>query len=88
MKKFLRILGICFLALGLAIFAFLFVGFPDSHKNDIVWGVNFSQKQAQNLGVDWKENYLALLDDLNVRNLRIASYWDLIEKKQVRMNPL
>ncbi|OGZ22062.1 MAG: hypothetical protein A2W55_01000 [Candidatus Nealsonbacteria bacterium RIFCSPHIGHO2_02_38_10] len=82
MKKFLRILGICFLALGLAIFAFLFVGFPDSHKNDIVWGVNFSQKQAQNLGVDWKENYLALLDDLNVRNLRIASYWDLIEKKQ------
>jgi len=82
MIKFLKIFGISFLVLGLAIFTFLFIGFPGSQKKDIVWGVNFSQKQAQDLGLDWKANYLALLDDLGAKNLRVASYWDLIEKEQ------
>ena len=30
-------------------------------------------------GLDWKETYLALLDDLKVKNLKIAAHWDLIE---------
>jgi len=44
--------------------------------------VNFSQKHAESLGLDWKENYLALLDDLNVKNIKLAAQWDLIESKK------
>jgi hypothetical protein len=40
------------------------------------FGVSFSIKQARNLGVDWKANYLALLDDLKIKRLRLMSYWD------------
>ncbi len=50
---------------------------PQADK--IVWGVNFSQKQSENLGLNWKENYSALLDDLKVKNLKIAAHWDLLE---------
>jgi hypothetical protein len=43
------------------------------------YGVSFSYKYAQELGVDWKANYAALLDDLQIRNFRLMSYWDLHE---------
>ena len=76
-KKFLLVASILIL-----IFAgYLFIGEPEPAK-DIIWGVNFSQKHAQSLGLDWKENYLALLDDLNVKNIKLASHWDLIEPKK------
>jgi len=63
-----------------AMFVFLFVG-ETKEAEDIIWGVNFSQKQATKLGLDWKETYLALLKDLNVKNLKIAAHWDLLEPK-------
>ncbi|MCB9834480.1 hypothetical protein H6792_00400 [Candidatus Nomurabacteria bacterium] len=43
-------------------------------------GVSFSIKASQGFGLDWQENYLALLEDLGFRDLRLMSYWDLIEK--------
>jgi hypothetical protein len=63
-----------------AVFAFLFVG-KASHAENITWGVNFSQKQATYLNSDWRETYLALLEDLNVKNLKISAHWDLLEPK-------
>ena len=56
----------------------LFVGTAPV-KKDIVWGVSFSQKQAQLLGLSWKKVYIAILDDLKVRAIKITAYWDLIE---------
>lgn len=50
------------------------------------YGVSFSIKQAQNLGVNWEENYLALLDDLGFKNLRLMSYWDLGEEVRGEYN--
>ena len=43
-------------------------------------GVSFSIKASQGFGLNWQENYLALLEDLGFRDLRLMSYWDLIEK--------
>jgi len=43
---------------------------------DPVYGVSFSVKEAHNLGVDWKANYLALLDDMQFKHVRLMSYWD------------
>ena len=61
-----------------AVLVFLFVGKAKEAEN-ITWGVNFSQKQATELNSDWQEVYLALLEDLNVKNLKIAAHWDLLE---------
>ena len=47
----------------------------------ITWGTAFSQKHAQDMGLDWKANYLALLDELGVKNLKVAAHWDLIEPR-------
>jgi hypothetical protein len=63
-----------------AVFAFLFIGEAKEAEN-ITWGVNFSQKQATYLNSDWKETYGALLEDLNVKNLKIAAHWDILEPK-------
>ena len=68
-----------FLILLLIIVGFLFIGRPPEAEN-IVWGVNFSQKHAQGLGLDWQETYSALIDDLGATNIKLATYWDLIEK--------
>ena len=43
------------------------------------WGVTFSTIQAGRYGVDWKEAYIASLDDLGIRHYRIPVYWYDIE---------
>ena len=63
----------------LLVIGFLFIGRPSEAEN-IVWGVNFSQKHTQGLGLDWQETYSALIDDLGATNIKLATYWDLIEK--------
>jgi len=67
------IIGLILLVVG-----YLFVGSVKPAQN-IEWGVVFSQKHAKYLGLDWQKTFLALLDDLQVKKLKIASYWDLIE---------
>lgn len=42
-------------------------------------GVSFSEKRAKEMGLDWKANYLALLDDMQIKHFRLMSYWDLHE---------
>ncbi len=46
-----------------------------------IYGLNFSQKYATDLGLNWQEAYLHILDELKPKNLRISAHWDLIEKE-------
>lgn len=49
----------------------------------IKWGVNFSQYYAQKkLDIGWKAAYLAMLDELAVKRLRLVAYWDLVEPRE------
>ncbi|MDA3839496.1 MAG: cellulase family glycosylhydrolase [Patescibacteria group bacterium] len=48
-------------------------------KHELKYGLTFSQKQAIDLGLDWKELFVAMLDDLGVKNLRLSAYWNEIE---------
>ncbi len=57
------------------IFSLSYIYAPD----EIQYGITFSAKQAKDLGLNWQETYLAILDDLGVRRLRLAAYWDEIE---------
>lgn len=42
-------------------------------------GVSFSIEYAQELGLNWQSTYLALLNSLHVKHLRLMSYWEEIE---------
>ena len=77
MMLFLTIL----IVILLLIVGYFFVGSVKPAEN-ISWGVVFSQKHAKYLGLDWQKTYLALLDDLGVKKVKIASYWDLIEPQE------
>jgi len=48
-------------------------------ERSITLGATFSKPYAQSLGLDWKKAYIATLDELQVRKLRIPAYWDQIE---------
>jgi len=80
-KKILKYFLLGILLLLLIFIGYLFIGTPPEAK-EIVWGVNFSQKHAQLLGLNWKANYLALLDDLGARNFKVAAHWDLLEPEE------
>lgn len=43
------------------------------------FGMTFSQIYANDMGLDWKETYTALLDDVGIKHLRIPAYWTKIE---------
>ncbi len=46
------------------------------------FGVTFSKKYCGEIGLDWKEAYLAVLDDLKVKEIRLPVYWDEIEPQK------
>ena len=72
-KSLLILLFLILISLG-----YLLIGkAPEAEK--ITWGVNFSQRHAKYLGLDWKETFSALLDNLGAKNFKIAVNWDLIE---------
>jgi hypothetical protein len=45
----------------------------------ITYGMSFNTMYARELGLDWKETYDAILNDLNVRELRLAAHWPMVE---------
>jgi hypothetical protein len=49
---------------------------------NIIWGINFSQSQAEYLGLDWRKTYRSILDDLTSKNIKLLTRWDLIEKER------
>ncbi|MBU1031301.1 endo-1,4-beta-xylanase [Patescibacteria group bacterium] len=52
----------------------------------IVYGVTFSPRYVTYLKLDWHKVYTNMLDDLKVRNLRIPSYWDILQKEPSRID--
>lgn len=50
------------------------------------WGITYSTKYAKELGLDWQEAYLAILDDLQVKRVRIPVYWDEVEVDRSTMD--
>lgn len=80
-KKILILLSIFFLIFV----SFFFIG-EALKAEENVFGVTFSPKYAQKLGLNWQETYLALLDELEVKKLRIVLHWDLLEPQRGEYN--
>ena len=70
----LAAVGILIVAFGLAVWAEV----PVRQK----LGVTFSTVYARDLGLDARETYLATLDDLGVRRIRIPIYWSEVEPRE------
>lgn len=77
-------LGLIVLAIAIAIYTVKFASnYPlrqDLKYKPGYFGVTFSTKFCEELGLDWKEVYVAILDDLQVKEIRLPIYWDQIEK--------
>ena len=63
------------------IFGFFNLPGPEP-REDVTLGITFSSRYANDLGLDWKETYLALLDEIGVRAVRLPVYWDLTEPRE------
>jgi hypothetical protein len=84
MKHILKINGLTFggvLAAVALLFAYFNLPGPQP-RQDVGLGLTFSSRYAEALGLDWRETYLALLDEVEVRKVRIPVYWDLVEKNR------
>jgi hypothetical protein len=67
--------------LGLVLFISLTIWWLSQKPvpENITYGMSFNTLYARELGLDWRETYDAILDDLQVRHLRLAAHWPMIE---------
>lgn len=85
MFRWLKRIGkILLLFFALTLIAAIVLAFkqPPSVSRDITWGVSFSSNFAKHLGLDWREAYIAILDELETPAIRIPLYWSDIEQKR------
>lgn len=75
------LLIILILLAGIFLLGVYLVRQPEGVTHQISWGVAFSKPFAQDLGLDWRKTYLALLDDLGTKKLRLPLYWQDIEPR-------
>ena len=79
-----KIIGItCIIILGF----FIYFNIPVNDQNERAkLGVTFSNRYASDIGIDWREAYLAMLDDLEIKKVRLPVYWNLVEKNEGELN--
>ncbi|MFC1678402.1 hypothetical protein ACFLZ9_01545 [Patescibacteria group bacterium] len=53
-------------------------------KTELEYGVTFSQKQAEDLGLDGRTLFTEILKDLGVKKIRLSAYWNEIEIEKDR----
>ncbi len=62
----------------LVAFAFFFIG-SAAPADHVDWGAAFSKAYAEKLGLDARAAYLAILDDLKIKRIRLGADWDAVE---------
>lgn len=75
---------IILLAIIIIIIGFFRANFGKNKK--ITYGLTFSQLFAEELGLDWQKTFLAMLDELPVKNFRLIAYWNKIEATKGEIN--
>lgn len=77
-KKILLVLAVIFLA-------FYFLSIKEIPAR-ITYGVSFSKFHADELKLDWKPVFLALLNDLGIKNFRLSAHWPNTEPQDGKYN--
>ncbi len=86
MQRFLQFVSGCIALSILLIFIGLFVLAKAPAPETITYGMSFNTFYATDLGLDWRETYDAILDELGVRHLRLAAHWPMVEPTQGSYN--
>ncbi len=72
-----RTMEIVLALIAVIIIAIVILCLLDFSHGETKWGVTFSQHYANDeLGLEWEETYLAILDDLKVDRIRLSAYWN------------
>lgn len=75
------------LILFLLLVCFYFYLFIASQKKySVEYGISFNRQHAEYLGLDWRQVYLGMLDELKPKYLRIAAPWSEVEAEAGQMN--
>ena len=75
-----KIFAVYFLTLIILISLFLLWHWPDFHQYPKpIFGVSFSRLRAEEMGLNWRDAYLKILDDLKVKKIRLAVHWHDLE---------
>ncbi len=67
-----------FIAVLVGLF-FYMIRKPEGYSQNFQWNIAFSKIWSTRLGLDWKANYLAILDELKPQKIRLPVYWQDIE---------
>ncbi|MBP6924057.1 MAG: beta-galactosidase [Candidatus Pacebacteria bacterium] len=65
---------------------FLWIHISKADSEEMTWGVNFSESQAEYLGLDAKETYFATIHDLGVKHIKIHTNWNAVEPENNTYN--
>lgn len=79
--RFIKIIVLILIIFILLLGGYLFIG-KAKPSEKVEWGVTFSKWPVIDFGMDWKKVFLAVLDDLKVKKIRIVAYWNVIEPEQ------
>ena len=81
MKKFKTVRIILYFLLFILIFPMILYLYLFSVKNQKVsYGLNFSNKYAQELNLDWKKTFNNIVDEMPTHKFRLVVYWDEVQK--------
>jgi len=88
LKKIFKILLVSFSSIFVLVLILLaYFNLPVKNINKSVGiGATFSLRYAQDIGIDWKDAYVAMLDDLKIKKVRVPIYWDLVETEEGKYN--
>src|SRR3989304_4915689 len=48
----------------------------------IEWGISFNQEHVEDFGLNWRQAYIFMLEDLKPKYIRIAAMWSEVEPVQ------
>ena len=85
-KTFLIVLGSILAIIAIALGYFNFPVSDEKIDHSAELGLTFSYRYAEDIGLDWQETYLAILDDLGVKKVRVPVYWNSVEEVQDQYN--
>ncbi len=78
-RKFFKYAGLIVLCAVVLTLILIFWLAQKEKPEIITYGMSFNTMYADELGLDWQETYDAILDELKVRNLRLAAHWPMIQ---------
>ena len=81
MVRFRKITFITLVVIAVLIPALYILSYRQAPES-ITYGSSFNVLYTKELGLDTKEVYLAILDDLGVKKMRLASQWTTVEPTQ------